>query len=412
MDRTKCASAACLERTTFRTSRLLDFCSRKELIAQTGHQPEEWPLVLLKELVDNALDACEEAEVAPEITITVDDRGVTVADNGPGIPESTVAGMLDFNSRASSREAYVAPDRGAQGNALMTLVAMPFVLDGKRGDIEIVAQGVRHRIVFTVDAIRQKPLITHEPVEVEEKNGTKITVFWPDSASSILDDACDRFLQIADDFTWINPHLRLTIDWSRGTRVERVIEPTAPGWEKWKPSYPTCPHWYEPEHLQRLIVAYIAHDDDNGDARTVSTSPELRSPRVTPSRVTLSFTSNRASSLLSSSSSKKSSATFSITPSVTNAPLPATAVNAAMLRLEFEPPGVSDSAAVGSKAMPLLTFSKSWSTSAWQFATYSGESVKPRSTVARSCPVAIQASTSASAGVRPRTFRYKAVRYG
>ena len=28
-----------LERTTLRTSRLLDFCSRKELIAQTGHQP-------------------------------------------------------------------------------------------------------------------------------------------------------------------------------------------------------------------------------------------------------------------------------------------------------------------------------------------------------------------------------------
>ncbi len=62
-------AAAKLDRTTLRTSRLLDFCSRKELIAQTGHQPDAWPLVVLKELVDNALDACEEAEVAPEITI-------------------------------------------------------------------------------------------------------------------------------------------------------------------------------------------------------------------------------------------------------------------------------------------------------------------------------------------------------
>ncbi len=49
-----------LQRVTLRTSRLLDFCSRKELIAQTGHQPEAWPLVVLKELVDNALDACED----------------------------------------------------------------------------------------------------------------------------------------------------------------------------------------------------------------------------------------------------------------------------------------------------------------------------------------------------------------
>ena len=58
-------STAQLQRATMRTSRLLDFCSRKELIAQTGHQPEVWPLVLLKELVDNALDACEEATVVP-----------------------------------------------------------------------------------------------------------------------------------------------------------------------------------------------------------------------------------------------------------------------------------------------------------------------------------------------------------
>ena len=49
--------SALLDRTTFTTSRLLDFCSRKELIAQTGHRPEVWPLVVLKELVDNALDA-------------------------------------------------------------------------------------------------------------------------------------------------------------------------------------------------------------------------------------------------------------------------------------------------------------------------------------------------------------------
>jgi hypothetical protein len=85
-----------LRRETFRTSRLLDFCSEKELIAQTGHRPAQWPLVVVKELVDNAMDAGEEAGIAPEITITVDKTGITVADNGPGIPAETVKGMLDF----------------------------------------------------------------------------------------------------------------------------------------------------------------------------------------------------------------------------------------------------------------------------------------------------------------------------
>jgi DNA topoisomerase VI subunit B len=42
-----------------------------ELTAQTGHHPQDWPLVILKELVDNALDECEEAEIAPDITVEV-----------------------------------------------------------------------------------------------------------------------------------------------------------------------------------------------------------------------------------------------------------------------------------------------------------------------------------------------------
>ena len=200
------------------------------------------------------------------ITIVVDEIGITVTDNGPGIPADTIAGVLDFSSRVSSREAYVAPDRGAQGNALKTLVAMPFVLDGQHGRVEVTAAGMRHRIDFTVDAIRQEPVITHDPRPVEVKNGTEFRVRWPDSACSILDDAKDRFLQIADDYAWLNPHLHLIIDW---LGVRSVIEPTDPSWAKWRPSDPTSPHWYRPDHLQRLIAGYIAHDQDNGNARTV-----------------------------------------------------------------------------------------------------------------------------------------------
>jgi DNA topoisomerase VI subunit B len=85
-----------LDRITLSTSRLLDFCSRKELIAQTGHRPDVWQLVIPKELVDNALDACEETGTAPVISVKVDETGIIVTDNGSGIPESTVEGVLDF----------------------------------------------------------------------------------------------------------------------------------------------------------------------------------------------------------------------------------------------------------------------------------------------------------------------------
>src|SRR5512132_1938007 len=126
-----------LERSTFRTSRLLDFVSEKELTAQTGHSAGEWPLVIVKELVDNALDACEEAGTAPEIAVHVDESGITVSDNGPGIPTDVIEDVLDFSVRVSSRDAYVGPTRGAQGNALKTIVAMPFALTGTIGTTEI-----------------------------------------------------------------------------------------------------------------------------------------------------------------------------------------------------------------------------------------------------------------------------------
>jgi hypothetical protein len=57
------------------------------------------------------------------ISVKVDETGIIVTDNGPEIPESTVEGVLDFTVRVSSREAYIVPDRGAQGNAGKTLIA-------------------------------------------------------------------------------------------------------------------------------------------------------------------------------------------------------------------------------------------------------------------------------------------------
>src|SRR5262245_3498436 len=224
--------SASLARTTFETSRLLDFCSEKELIAQTGHRPAQWPLVALKELLDNGQDACEEAGIAPEVAITVDKTGLTVADNGPGIPAETVKGVLDFTVRVSSREAYVSPTRGTQGNALKTIVAMPFVLDGSRGRVEIEARGIHHAITFEVDHVRQEPVIRHEQAQSAINKGTVVRVPWRNLANADFADEADiedeadweeepaesansprsigdtksRFLQIATDYAWLNPH--------------------------------------------------------------------------------------------------------------------------------------------------------------------------------------------------------------
>jgi DNA topoisomerase VI subunit B len=262
-------ASTALHREVFRTSRLLEFCNRKELVAQTGHQADEWPLVILKELVDNAIDACGETNVPPEIDIRVSTQTheIVIADNGAGIAPETVKEVLDYTVRASSREAYISPTRGAQGNALKTLIAMPFALDGKSGTTVIEARGVTQTITFSVDQLRQEPVIDHDPGPGPKNNGTRITIVWPDSARSIPVESEPRFLQIADDFGWLNPHLGIRVQWDGVVRVNRAT--SDPAWKKWRACDPTSAHWYDRRRLERYIAAHVSRDQDLRRDRTV-----------------------------------------------------------------------------------------------------------------------------------------------
>jgi DNA topoisomerase VI subunit B len=187
-----------LQRVAFKTDRLGEFVGRRELTAQIGHPPEQWPLVALKEAADNALDAAEESLDAAELSIEVStDRGfVEITDRGPGIARQTVRDILDYTARVSSREAYVSTCRGAQGNAAKALLAMGFALDGNSGTSVIESRGVRHEITFRVDQLRQRPVIDHQEARCVLQKGTRLRI---DLACSVLADAEARFLQMADD---------------------------------------------------------------------------------------------------------------------------------------------------------------------------------------------------------------------
>jgi DNA topoisomerase VI subunit B len=251
-------------------SRLMEFCNRRELVNQTGHDVWEWPLVIGKELFDNALDACEEAEIAPVISMTVKPGSIVIEDNGPGIPAKTIVGVLDYSVRVSSREAYASPTRGAQGNALKTILPMGYVLEERRGEdassrTVIEAHGIAHHIEFSVDHIRQQPKIRHTTKPSSVVQGTRITVrlpatpIWEGSSAErdLIEYNKESFLRLARSYAWLNPHLSLWVSWNGVVVIDAKASSAA--WTKWLPSWPTSPHWYDKSRFRRYMAAHIAH---------------------------------------------------------------------------------------------------------------------------------------------------------
>ena len=180
-----------LERMTFETTRAGEYFDARQLSTLTGVPQHEFASVVLKELIDNALDACETGVVAPHVVVEVEaqqahytdgtsrDDGlieITITDNGTGMPPDTVRKVLNFDTRTSDKAAYRSPTRGAQGNALKTVIGIPYAL-GYQAPIFITGQGVRHAIEPWIDpagAVR----VSHEEMP-SEQTGTRIELTIP-----------------------------------------------------------------------------------------------------------------------------------------------------------------------------------------------------------------------------------------
>lgn len=253
-----------LNRETFETSRELEYFSEKELRAQIGHDKNFWPIVLIKELIDNSLDACEKTGIAPVIEITIDAYSITVQDNGSGIPVDIIKKSQDYLYRVSDKSYYIAPTRGQMGNALKVVYAVPFVLDPENpGYVEIGSHGELHHISITLDRILGKPVMK-DTVSDFVRNGTFVKI---NSASLLsLSNNEDSYKtaptpqDLVEGYTAFNPHVTFILN---GIRYEA----TDPTWTKWTTDMPTSAHWYNIETLSDLVAGFLAKERQNGQNR-------------------------------------------------------------------------------------------------------------------------------------------------
>ena len=127
-------------------------------------------LTSVKESVDNALDACEEAEILPEILVEIQNVGndeykIIVEDNGPGIVSRQIPnifGRLLYGSRFHS----IRQSRGQQGIGVSSVVMYAQLTTGKPTKIisKIGLNEPAHLYELVIDTAKNRPHIIKKDI--------------------------------------------------------------------------------------------------------------------------------------------------------------------------------------------------------------------------------------------------------
>jgi DNA topoisomerase VI subunit B len=153
--------------------------SVSEFFAKNRHllgfdNPRKAMLTTVKEAVDNALDACEEAGILPDIDIRVLQIGetrfkITIRDNGPGIVRSQIEnifGKLLYGSKFHRMKM----SRGQQGIGISAAGMYGLMTTGK--PVLIISKTSRkkpaHEVLLKIDTQKNKPVVVSDTEHPED----------------------------------------------------------------------------------------------------------------------------------------------------------------------------------------------------------------------------------------------------
>jgi hypothetical protein len=140
------------------------FLDPSTLPQKAGCQPHELGRIVLKELVDNALDT------GAAVTLERAPGGYVVADDGPGIDPADVPKLFAVNRPLLSSKLKRLPLRGMLGNGLRVVVGAVAALDGT---ICVASRG--HCLTLTVDTVTGQTLVGTDEL-IPAAPGTTVTI--------------------------------------------------------------------------------------------------------------------------------------------------------------------------------------------------------------------------------------------
>ncbi len=197
--------------------------SVSEFFAKNRHllgfdNPRKAMLTTVKEAVDNALDACEEAGILPDLFVQVFQLGetrfkITIRDNGPGIVKqqiNNIFGKLLYGSKFHRLKM----SRGQQGIGISAAGMYGLMTTGK--PVLIISKtGPRkpaHEVTLKIDTQKNKPVVVSDTEHPEDD------VLFPDGrGTQVVIELEGRYLkgrQSIDEYleqtAIANPHAQIT----------------------------------------------------------------------------------------------------------------------------------------------------------------------------------------------------------
>ncbi|MBI4394385.1 MAG: DNA topoisomerase VI subunit B [Euryarchaeota archaeon] len=179
-------------------------------------------ITAVKEAVDNALDACEEASILPEVNVAISKGGtdeliLTVEDNGPGIVKAqipNVFGRLLYGSRFHQ----IRQSRGQQGIGISAVVMYANLTTGKHAVVtsKIGPDYPAYRLEIRLDTQKNRAeVLKEDQVRWDKPHGTSIAVH--------LEAKYQRGAQSVYEYlrstAIVNPHAKITFKEPDGETV-------------------------------------------------------------------------------------------------------------------------------------------------------------------------------------------------
>jgi DNA topoisomerase-6 subunit B len=259
--------------------------------------PRKALLTAVKEAVDNSLDACEEAGIAPDLIVEITELSenryrIAVEDNGPGIVKQQIPkifGMLLYGSKFHRLK----QQRGQQGIGISAAGMYGQLTTGR--PINIISRtGKRspaHQFLLVIDTKKNAPVVQKDTtVEWDKAHGTRVEID--------LEATYKKGRRSVDDYieqtALANPHasIRFVVPKSEPQIFERVTKKLPKESIEIKPH----PHGIELGILMRMLKETKSRSlkgSLTGDFSRISAAvadqicevagltPEMRASRVT-----------------------------------------------------------------------------------------------------------------------------------